>query len=144
MKRPRLAPAGPEREARQRSDFLAYEDTAGQVADFHATRHTYVSAIVAGGASVKTAQELARHSTPALTIGRYSHTRLHDLTAALESLPSLTPNGGHEETGHGSKKGTVPFQGWTRIRDTDRFCAGTVPFLNHAGNRRFCAAENRD
>ena len=92
-------PDGPEREARERSDFLRYENAAGEVFDFHATRHTYISAIVAGGASVKVAQELARHSTPTLTIGRYAHTRLHDLTAALESLPSTAPNGGHRETG---------------------------------------------
>ena len=44
---------------------------------------------MAGGCSVKTAQELARHSTPTLTIGRYSHARLHDLTAALDALPDL-------------------------------------------------------
>ena len=77
-----------EREAREKSDFLAYRNAAGDVADFHATRHTYVSGIVAGGASVKTCQELARHSSPSLTIGRYSHARLHDLQGALESLPS--------------------------------------------------------
>ena len=64
---------------REKSDFLAYRNAAGAVFDFHALRHQFVSAIVANGASVKTAQELARHSTPALTIGRYSHTRLHDL-----------------------------------------------------------------
>ena len=54
-------------------------------------RHTYISGIVAGGASVKTAQELARHSTPMLTIGRYSHARLHDLHGALDALPDLQP-----------------------------------------------------
>jgi len=83
----------PEEQARrEQSEFLRYENAAGAVADFHgATRHGYISAIVAGGASVKTAQELARHSTPVLTIGRYSHTRLHDLTGALEALPDLTP-----------------------------------------------------
>jgi len=48
--------------------------------------------IVAGGASVKTAQELARHSDPRLTIGRYSHARLHDLQGALDALPSTTPS----------------------------------------------------
>ena len=58
--------------------------------DFHATRHTYISGIVAGKASVKDAMELARHSTPTLTIGRYAHARLHDLTAALDALPDLT------------------------------------------------------
>ena len=79
-----------EREQREGSDFLRYEDSAGRFADFHATRHTYVSGIVAGGASVKEAQELARHSDPRLTIGRYSHARLHDLQGALDALPNLS------------------------------------------------------
>jgi len=80
-----------ERQRREGADFLKHIDADGRVLDFHGTRHTYVSAIVAGGASVKTAQELARHSTPTLTIGRYSHARLHDLTAALDALPDLQP-----------------------------------------------------
>jgi hypothetical protein len=80
------------REAREKSDFLAYRNAADEVVDFHATRHTYISGIVAGGASVKTCQELARHSSPSLTIGRYSHTRLLDLQGALDSLPSATPS----------------------------------------------------
>jgi len=79
-----------ERQQRERSDFLKHIDSDGRVLDFHGTRHTYISDIVAGGASVKTCQELARHSTPTLTIGRYSHARLHDLTAALDALPDLT------------------------------------------------------
>jgi hypothetical protein len=58
--------------------------------DFHSTRHTYISSIVAGGATVKTAQELARHSSPALTIGRYSHARMHDLIGALDSSPNVS------------------------------------------------------
>jgi len=76
-----------ERQRRELSDFLQYRDAAGRVADFHALRHTYISGIVASGASVKVAQELARHSTPVLTIGRYSHARVHDLTGALDKLP---------------------------------------------------------
>lgn len=80
-----------EREQRESSDFLLYQDADGQVIDFHAQRHTYISDIVASGASVKTAQELARHSDPRLTIGRYSHARLHDLKGAIEGLPSLNP-----------------------------------------------------
>lgn len=79
-----------ERAERERSDFLKHTDTDGRVIDFHAARHTYISEIVAGGASVKVAQELARHSTPVLTIGRYAHARLHDLTGALEALPRQT------------------------------------------------------
>ncbi len=78
-----------ERQRREQSEFLQYANAAGEVADYHAQRHTYISGIVAGGASVKTAQELARHSTPTLTIGRYSHARLHDLQGALDALPDL-------------------------------------------------------
>ena len=66
---------------------IPHTDDAGRVCDFHALRHTYISRVVESGASVKVCQELARHSTPLLTIGRYSHTRLHDLTSALEGLP---------------------------------------------------------
>ena len=81
------AGSGQERQTRAASNFLKYRDSAGRIADFHATRHTYISSIVASGASVKTAQELARHSSPTLTIGRYSHARLHDIVGALEGLP---------------------------------------------------------
>ncbi len=80
-----------ERERRESSDFLRHIDSAGRVADFHGLRHTFISRVVASGASVKVAQELARHSTPNLTIGRYSHVRLHDLSAALEAVPGPTP-----------------------------------------------------
>ena len=95
-----------EREERQQSDFLQYEDSAGRVIDFHATRHTYISGIVAGGASVKTAQELARHSTPVLTIGRYSHARLHDLQGALDTLPDLQPQTESEDPDRQTQRAT--------------------------------------
>ena len=84
---------------RQRTDssFLAYRDAAGRVADFHALRHTYVSRLVKSGANVRVAQELARHSTPILTLGRYAHVEIIDQTKALAALPSIgTPDGGRE------------------------------------------------
>jgi hypothetical protein len=92
------------------------------VADFHGVgRHGFISAIVAGGASVKVAQELARHSTPNLTIGRYSHTRLHDLETALDSLPSFTgPETGEDQaalqaTGTDDDTATEVGQRWAQI-----------------------------
>ncbi|MCX5653814.1 MAG: tyrosine-type recombinase/integrase [Planctomycetota bacterium] len=60
-----------------------------QEADFHALRHTYVSRLVRSGANIKVAQELARHSTPMLTLGRYAHVQLVDQTRALDALPSI-------------------------------------------------------
>lgn len=78
--------------ARRKSQFLRYVTEDGKYADFHAFRHTYISGIVASGASIKTAQTLARHSSAELTVGRYAHARLHDLQGAVESLPSLIPS----------------------------------------------------
>jgi len=69
--------------------FLEYRDSAGRVADFHALRHTYISRLVRSGANVKVAQELARHSTPMLTLGRYAHVEVLDQTKALDALPSI-------------------------------------------------------
>ena len=69
---------------------IAYE-TASGVIDFHALRGSYVSHLVSSGASVKTCQVLARHSTPSLTIGIYAKASIHDLSGAVDSLPDLTP-----------------------------------------------------
>lgn len=60
------------------------------VVDFHALRATYITNLVASGASVKVCQSLARHSTPSLTIGLYAKVAAHDLDAAVESLPDCT------------------------------------------------------
>ena len=62
-------------------------ETSAGILDLHSTRHTFVSEIVAGGANVKTAQELARHSTPKLTFDVYAHARLHDVVGTVERLP---------------------------------------------------------
>jgi integrase len=60
-------------------------------ADFHSLRHSYLTLGSKSGIDLRTLQELAGHSTPALT-ARYSHRRLHDLAGAVEKLPSvLTP-----------------------------------------------------
>ncbi len=65
---------------------LAYETPSG-VADFHSLRGAYISNLVASGASVKTCQVLARHSTPSLTIGIYAKASLHDIKGAVAGLP---------------------------------------------------------
>ncbi len=77
-----------ERERREESDFLRYRDREGRVVDFHSTRHTFISGIVAGNASIKVAQELARHSTSRLTVDRYSHTTTREVVDALDALPA--------------------------------------------------------
>jgi hypothetical protein len=69
---------------------IPYE-TASGVADFHALRAAYITHLIYSGASVKTCQTLARHSTPSLTIGLYAKASLHDIKGAVENLPDLTP-----------------------------------------------------
>lgn len=78
-----------EREARAESDFLRRENGAGEVADFHSLRHSYVSRLVRSGVNPKVAQRLARHSTAELTLSRYAHADVADGAAALERVPSL-------------------------------------------------------
>jgi hypothetical protein len=62
-------------------------DDAGRAAEVHALRHTYITRVVSSGATVRVAQDLARQSSPTLTISRYAHTRLYDLSAALDGIP---------------------------------------------------------
>jgi integrase len=85
-----------ERQRRERSDDLAYEDAEGRTFDFHATRHSYITLLAKSGVHPKMAQDLARHSTIDLTMNHYTHLRLYDQAAALETLPSLLPPAGPE------------------------------------------------
>ena len=69
---------------------IPYETHSG-VCDFHSLRGVYISNLVSSGASVKTCQVLARHSTPSLTIGIYAKASVHDIRGAVDALPDLTP-----------------------------------------------------
>ncbi len=92
------APNPQERERREGTDFLIYRNRGGLYADFHALRHTYISQIVRSGASPKAMQTLARHSTSRLTLDRYAHVGLFDLTAAVNTLPNLAAAPGPAES----------------------------------------------
>ncbi len=98
-----------ELQQRTESSFLKPENHNGEVADFHALRHTFISMLASSGVHPKVAQQLARHSTITLPMDRYSHARLVDLNSAVENLPSLaTPQkpelaeNGVETTSHAS------------------------------------------
>ena len=60
---------------------IPYRDASGRVADFHALRHSYITALAMSNAPVKVVQSLARHSTPTLTLGTYAHVGLYDQTS---------------------------------------------------------------
>jgi integrase len=68
---------------------IAYRDADGRVFDFHALRHQFISNLARGGVHPKEAQTLARHSTITLTMDRYTHLALADLTSALDRLPAI-------------------------------------------------------
>jgi integrase len=68
---------------------ITYNDAEGRVFEFHALRHQFVSNLAAAGIHPKIAQALARHSTIALTMDKYTHLGLVDQTAALDKLPKL-------------------------------------------------------
>lgn len=80
-------------------------------------------------ASVKTCQELARHSDPLLTIGRYSYVRLC-LTGALNSVP--IPGGVSEvEPAKTVADGTYGDSPEQVAAQTRRVIAGTLPSQLH-------------
>jgi len=60
-----------------------------EYADFHSLRHSFLTLGGRAGIDLRTAQELAGHSTPILTAR--SHRRLYDLAGAVGKLPNLVP-----------------------------------------------------
>ncbi len=54
--------------------------------DFHALRNGYISRVVEAGASAKEAQELARHSTPTITMNTYARASGNRLRAVAEAV----------------------------------------------------------
>ena len=67
------------------------DETPSGVCDFHSLRATFITHLANSGASVKTTQTLARHSTPTLTFGVYAKASLHDVAGAVNALPDLPP-----------------------------------------------------
>jgi integrase len=59
-------------------------------ADFHSLRHSFITLMARSGVSPKQAQQLARHGDIRLTMDRYTHLGLADLSAAVGRLPALT------------------------------------------------------
>ena len=102
---------------------VGYVTDAG-IADFHSLRHTFVSNLAAGGVHPKLAQQLARHSTITLTMDRYSHVGLLDMTAALESLPTIAAPDSQTMRATGTTDDTSNFgctNGCTRPAEITRF-----------------------
>ena len=86
---------------------IPYETDSG-VADFHRLRGVCVSNLVSSGASVKTCQVLARHSSPILTIGIYAKASLRDIAGSggRPARPHRPPPGPRIEGRDGDQRPT--------------------------------------
>jgi len=104
--------AGRDEEERRRRDadteFLAYEDAEGRVADFHSLRHRYITELAAAGVNPKVVQTLARHSSITLSLDRYTHVALFDQSAALDALPALPAKAAPESLRATGTDGNAP------------------------------------
>ena len=87
-----------ERCERRKIDFLAVADHSGRIVDFHALCATYITLLIKGGGSIKQIQNLARHSDPTLTFGKYAPLRISDTSLALDGLPSIDDRDGQRES----------------------------------------------
>jgi len=71
-------------------------DDQGRTLDRHALRTTFVTWLSSEAkADLRTAQRLARHTDPRLTLGSYTDVRLLDHHGAINRLPSLDPERDH-------------------------------------------------
>jgi integrase/recombinase XerD len=85
---------------------IPYEDEAGRVFDFHSLRHQFISDLARCGVHPKEAQTLARHSTITLTMDRYTHVGIVDLTSALDRLPAIDDDSNANEAAQQIATGT--------------------------------------
>jgi len=107
---------------------IPYRDAGGRVADFHALRHSYITALAKSSAPVKVVQALARHSTPTLTLGLYAHVGLYDQAGALDALPATNNPGPKREAG------ALPATGTDGGHISDRF-ATYLPLAGDVSGR---------
>ena len=102
------APTPEDRGEREQSDFLAYRDGAGAVADFHSLRHAAGSPLAATRARPKVAQSLMRHSDINLTMSRYSHVLVGQERDAVNALPDLSRSPREAAAATGTDDANVP------------------------------------
>ena len=84
---------------------------------FHSLRHSYVTAIVQCGGSVKDSMELARRHDADLTFNRYAHTRLEDLATVVDRMPDLLA---HTRTTSGVSTGP-PWRVWNPVQNSPKW-----------------------
>lgn len=77
-----------ERARREASDRMRYRDAAGEVADFHSLRGSFITSLAVAGVPLTAAQALADHSDPKLTANVYTKWA-NQLAGEVAKLPGL-------------------------------------------------------
>ena len=102
----KTAETAEQRAAWEASDFLKYKDRQGHRADFHALRVAYVTMLSNSGVDAKSLQQLARHSTPMLTLNRYARPSAAQVASQVDVLGNLlSPGLGPQPTASGPANG---------------------------------------
>lgn len=70
---------------------LAYQDAAGDFADFHSLRHRFVTQLLEHGVPMGPTSDLARHSGTQITIDLYAHLTLSANAKHLAAIPAPPP-----------------------------------------------------
>ncbi len=100
-------------------------------ADFHALRHSFLTALARSGVHPKAMQGLARHSTVKLTLDNYSHFELDDLNTALKQLELPTKP---ELVSEPIEKSSVSLHVGQHVGNTDFSCHSMTSEGNEASN----------
>jgi len=90
-----------------KSAGIAYRDDAGRVADFHSLRVTFASLLLRAGVDVRTARDLMRHSTIAMTADVYAVTMRGSMNEAVGRLPDFTVQRNEELRATGSDQNVL-------------------------------------
>ena len=69
---------------------IAWTDSRGRRADFHALRTTLCTMLNKSGVPIQTAMAIMRHTDIRLTTKTYNDVRLFDTSGAIEKLPDIT------------------------------------------------------
>jgi len=82
------------------------QDAQGRRVDFHALRHTFITALSRGGVTPRVTMELARHSRMELTMKTYTDAGLLATADAVDALPAWKPASDKPEAARALATGT--------------------------------------
>lgn len=89
----------------------------GKDYDFHALRHQFITGLARAGVSLKSAQQLARHSKPELTANTYTHLSVRDTSADVEKLAPIPTGERQSAVATGTDPSLATFLATSKVRN---------------------------